>query len=205
MRASDAFSRHCEEPPVPLPVFRGDAQASSPESITTSGVGFRARARGPWNDKKKFVTPYDCFAEPSSGAHSPTRWVDSASAPSAPSRVRPAGFRDHDRSRRQPARGPCSCTATGSPCRDIAVDGDLVPGLGMADIIDRHVVMLAPEKRHRVERLALPQHVACRGLALAFRHHPVLDPDILSANADRASARYRRRQRFRERWFRAIH
>ena len=38
--------------------------------------------------------------------------------------------------------------------------------------------MLAPEKRHRVERLALPQHIARRGLALAFRHHPMLDPDF---------------------------
>src|SRR6185312_7172404 len=33
---------------------------------------------------------------------------------------------------------------------DVAVDGDLVPFLGVADIIDRHVVMLAPEERHGV-------------------------------------------------------
>src|SRR6201995_4075731 len=62
------------------------------------------------------------------------------------------------------------------PLHDVAVDIDLVPGLGVADIIDRHVVMLAPEERHRVERLARAQHVARRGLALAFRHHPMLDP-----------------------------
>src|ERR1700716_3232579 len=65
------------------------------------------------------------------------------------------------------------------PGRDVAVDRNLVPLLGMTDIIDRHVVVLAPEKRYRVEDLALPQHIARGGLALAFRHHPMLDPDIL--------------------------
>src|SRR6202022_2290506 len=43
---------------------------------------------------------------------------------------------------------------------DVAVDGDLVPFFGMADVVDRHVVMLAPEERYGVEGLALPQHVA---------------------------------------------
>ncbi len=62
--------------------------------------------------------------------------------------------------------------------RNVAVDGDLVPRLRMADIIDRHIVMLAPEKRHGVERLSLPEHVARGGLALAFSNHPMLDPDI---------------------------
>src|ERR1700738_393068 len=65
------------------------------------------------------------------------------------------------------------------PGRDVAVDGNLVPLLGMTDIIDRHVIVLAPEKRYRVEDLALPQHIARGGLALAFCHHPMLDPDIL--------------------------
>src|SRR5207237_4560118 len=49
----------------------------------------------------------------------------------------------------------------------------------MADIIDRHVVMLAPEERYRVEDFALSQHVARGGLTLAFRHHPMLNPDVL--------------------------
>src|SRR6478672_8298290 len=40
---------------------------------------------------------------------------------------------------------------------DIAVDGDFVPLLGVADIIDRHIVMLAPEERHGIEGLALAQ------------------------------------------------
>src|SRR4051812_23419857 len=37
--------------------------------------------------------------------------------------------------------------------RDIAVDCDLVPSFSVADIVDRHVVMLAPEIRHGVKRL----------------------------------------------------
>jgi hypothetical protein len=63
-------------------------------------------------------------------------------------------------------------------CRDIAVDRNLVPLFGVADVIDRHVVMLAPEKWHRVERLALSQHIARGGLALALRHHPMLNADV---------------------------
>src|SRR6195952_285649 len=65
------------------------------------------------------------------------------------------------------------------PARNIAFDGNLVPLLGVADIVDRHIVVLAPEKRCRVEGLALSQHVARGGLALAFGHHPMLDPDAL--------------------------
>src|ERR1700761_2781905 len=37
---------------------------------------------------------------------------------------------------------------------DVAVDIDLVKGLGVADIVDRRVVMQAPEKRHGIEGLA---------------------------------------------------
>ena len=50
----------------------------------------------------------------------------------------------------------------------------------MTDIVDRHVVVLAPEERHRVEALALPEHVARGGLALALGHHPVLDANVLA-------------------------
>src|SRR4029077_21031626 len=52
-----------------------------------------------------------------------------------------------------------------------------VPGLGVADIIDRHVVMLAPEERHRREGLASAQHAERGGLALALGDHPMLDAD----------------------------
>ncbi len=33
------------------------------------------------------------------------------------------------------------------------VDGDFVPLLGMADVIDQHVIMLAPEDRDRIVSL----------------------------------------------------
>src|SRR5438874_9953081 len=65
------------------------------------------------------------------------------------------------------------------PRRDVAVDRNLIPLLGMTDIIDRNVVVLAPEKRHRIECLTLSQHVARRRLALAFRDYPMLNADIL--------------------------
>src|SRR5229473_1780006 len=55
----------------------------------------------------------------------------------------------------------------------------LVPPFGVTDIVDRHVVMLAPEERHRIENLALPQHIARGGLSLTLGHHPMLDPDVL--------------------------
>src|ERR1700724_4137800 len=64
--------------------------------------------------------------------------------------------------------------------RDVAVDGDLVPFFGMADVINRHVVMLAPEEGYRRKSLTLPQHVARRGLSLALGEHPVLDPDMFA-------------------------
>jgi hypothetical protein len=39
---------------------------------------------------------------------------------------------------------------------DIAVDLDLIPGFRVTDIIDRDVIVLAPEERHLGERRALP-------------------------------------------------
>src|SRR5205085_8349683 len=65
--------------------------------------------------------------------------------------------------------------------RNVALYRDLVPLLGMADIVDRSVVVLAPEKRHRLVLLAMAEHVQRRDLALPFGHHPVLDPDGLAA------------------------
>ncbi len=50
----------------------------------------------------------------------------------------------------------------------------------MTHVVDRHVVVLAPEERHRRERLAASQDVACRGLALAPGDDPVLDADALA-------------------------
>src|SRR6185503_19665829 len=64
---------------------------------------------------------------------------------------------------------------------DIAVDGDLIPFRGMADIVDRNIIVLAPEEGHRAEFLPMPEHVDGRGLRLALRNHPMLDTDALAA------------------------
>jgi len=66
------------------------------------------------------------------------------------------------------------------PGVDVAVHGDLVPCLRMADVIDRNVVVLAPERRDGIEGLASPEHIQRRDLSLAFRDHPVLDPNGLA-------------------------
>src|SRR5436309_14085150 len=64
---------------------------------------------------------------------------------------------------------------------DVALDRNRIPLLRVANISNRHVVVLAPEERHRVEALVEPEHVERRGLALALSHHPVLDPDAPAA------------------------
>src|SRR5438876_3011976 len=65
--------------------------------------------------------------------------------------------------------------------RDVAVDRQVIPRLGVADIVDRHVVVLAPEERHGREGLAVSQHVERGGLALALGHDPMLDANIGAA------------------------
>src|SRR5581483_9434231 len=62
---------------------------------------------------------------------------------------------------------------------DVAIDLYAVPVLRVADIVDRHVVVLAPEERHGIERSSLAEHAVRRGLTLAFGDHPVLDADVL--------------------------
>src|ERR1044071_4927198 len=59
------------------------------------------------------------------------------------------------------------------PRLEIAFHRQRVPALGMADIVDRDVVMLTPEERNEGERLTKPQHVARGCLALARGHHPM--------------------------------
>ena len=66
------------------------------------------------------------------------------------------------------------------PRFDVAIDLDRVPRFRMADIIDRDIVVLAPEKRHGIELLAAAQHVDRRCLPLPFRDGPVLNTDIRS-------------------------
>src|ERR1043166_4191990 len=61
---------------------------------------------------------------------------------------------------------------------DIAVDLELVPFLGMTDIIDRHVVMLAPEEWDIGKSIALSQDISRHGLTLALGHDPMFNPEI---------------------------
>src|SRR5581483_3932560 len=65
----------------------------------------------------------------------------------------------------------------------VAVLHNLVPAGGMADIIDRDVVMLAPEERHGPIGFAPAEHVAGGGLALPLGHHPMLDAHPFAAIA----------------------
>src|ERR1700687_3928124 len=66
------------------------------------------------------------------------------------------------------------------PGRDVAFDCELVPCLGMADIVNRDVVVLAPEEGNGGKSLAVPEHIECRGLPLALGHHPMLDANALA-------------------------
>src|SRR2546429_2725756 len=62
---------------------------------------------------------------------------------------------------------------------DIAFDLDVVPGRGVADIVDRHIVVLAPEERGLPEPLVDAQHVAGGELTVALGDDPMLDADAV--------------------------
>src|SRR5205823_10625329 len=64
---------------------------------------------------------------------------------------------------------------------DIALDRELVPFLGVADIIDGDVVVLAPEEGDGGKLPAVPEHVERRSLSLALGNHPMLDANGLAA------------------------
>jgi hypothetical protein len=75
--------------------------------------------------------------------------------------------------------------------------------LGVTDIIDRNVVVLAPEERHRLELLPVAEHVQGRDLALTFGDDPMFDADGLSAMRvgparDVTGGKYARRAGFQE-------
>src|SRR3954468_5716904 len=55
-----------------------------------------------------------------------------------------------------------------------------IPILRMADIVNGDVIMLAPEKRHRIKTLTPAEHVSRRHLALALRHDPMFNADTLA-------------------------
>src|SRR5215472_10538068 len=65
-------------------------------------------------------------------------------------------------------------------CFDVALNVEIVPRLGMPDVVDRHVVMLAPEERHVGKALPLAENVARCRLTLPLGHDPMLDPQILA-------------------------
>src|SRR5262245_44615220 len=50
----------------------------------------------------------------------------------------------------------------------------------MADVVDRHVVVLAPEERNLGKSLPLAENVARCRLTLPLGHDPMLDPQILA-------------------------
>src|SRR6185437_5802805 len=64
---------------------------------------------------------------------------------------------------------------------DVAVDCYLVPTFGVSDVVDRNVVVLAPEERDRIESLAATEHVERGGLAMPLGDDPVLDADCRAA------------------------
>src|SRR5207253_6313624 len=60
---------------------------------------------------------------------------------------------------------------------DASDDLERIPPFGMADVVDGHVIVLAPEEGDRAIRLACAQHRLGRMLSLPFGDHPVLNPD----------------------------
>ena len=62
---------------------------------------------------------------------------------------------------------------------DVAVNCNLVPRFRMTDIIDRNVVVLAPEKWDGGERRAVTKRIESHRLPLSFGDDPVLNPDAL--------------------------
>src|SRR5258707_11564354 len=65
-------------------------------------------------------------------------------------------------------------------CFDVALNVEVVPSLGMPDVVDRHIVVLAPEERNLGKSLPLAEDVARHRLTLPLGHDPMLDPQILA-------------------------
>src|SRR5687767_2032496 len=55
--------------------------------------------------------------------------------------------------------------------RRISVEHDVVPPLGVPDILERYVVVIAPEERHGLEAFVLAEDVSRRGLPLRSEEH----------------------------------
>src|SRR5262245_16054749 len=57
----------------------------------------------------------------------------------------------------------------------------MIQAFGVADIVDRHVVVLTPEVRHRGEFLPAPEHIERGSLALTLGDDPMLHPNVIAA------------------------
>src|SRR4249920_3375329 len=64
--------------------------------------------------------------------------------------------------------------------RHVTLDVDAVPLFRVANIVDRHIIVLAPEERRRTEGRRHAYHVESRDLSLALGDHPVLDTDAFA-------------------------
>ncbi len=64
---------------------------------------------------------------------------------------------------------------------DASLDREFVPPLRVTDVVDRDVVVLAPEERSGRESLAAAKHVERCNLSLALGDDPMFDPDRLAA------------------------
>jgi len=62
---------------------------------------------------------------------------------------------------------------------EVSFDFDRIPILRVADVVDGDIIVLTPEERHRVERLAVAQDISGRNLTLTLCHNPMLDADAL--------------------------
>src|SRR5205085_10461795 len=82
--------------------------------------------------------------------------------------------------RRHGQRAVAPYIADGAVALERAVDLDAVPFLGMAHVVDRDVVVLAPEEGDGVKRLAVAEHVPGSRLALPLGHYPMLDSDAVA-------------------------
>ena len=60
------------------------------------------------------------------------------------------------------------------------IDFDGLPLLGVAYVIDSHIVVLTPEEWNRVKLFATAKNILSCYLALAFSDHPVLDANSLA-------------------------
>src|SRR5262249_11428814 len=61
-----------------------------------------------------------------------------------------------------------------------AVDLHVVPPIGVADIVDRDVVVLPPEERYGLETLATAEDIASGRLPLPLGDDPMLDANVVA-------------------------